>query len=179
MEIDIKASKKEVNELYRSLRPMVDEVVNKHSKTIDDIIKKIKNNLTVLTNKELQDYMMQLSIELYFFSESKDKSILMQECALVLTKETQAEVFNSTSGTQSVRNNQAIINTLDKQAIVMIQNAVANQLKSKLDEGHRIVNILSNILISRNAENKLKGVGNVRSDDNNTCGNSFSENREE
>ena len=31
-------------------------------------------------------------------------------------------------------------------------------MKSKLDETHRMINVLSNILISKNAENKLKGV---------------------
>ena len=46
----------------------------------------------------------------------------------------------------------------------MLQNAVANNLKSKLDEAHRIINVLSNVLISKNAENKLKGVGNAGTD---------------
>jgi hypothetical protein len=47
---------------------------------------------------------------------------------------------------------------MDKQVVVMLQNAVANCMKSKLDEAHRMVNVLSNVLISKNAENKLKGV---------------------
>ena len=41
----------------------------------------------------------------------------------------------------------------------MLQSAVANCMKSKLDETHRMINTLSGVLISRNAENKLKGAG--------------------
>ena len=61
---------------------------------------------------------------------------------------------------------------MDKQVVVMIQSAVANGMKSKVDEAHRIVNILSNVLISKNAENKLKG---VREDGDNLYRNSVSE----
>ena len=158
--MDITDAKKEAQEIYKSLRPIIKETVGKHSKEIDSIIAKIKKNLTTLTNKELQDYMLQLSIETYYFAENKDLSVLMQECALAISKEAQANIFNSTAGTQAVRNNQAIINSIDKQVVVMLQNAVANCMKSKLDEAHRMVNVLSSVLISRNAENKLKGVNN-------------------
>ena len=160
--VKIDNAKAEVNETYNMLKPIVKETVAKNCKEIDIIINNIKKNLTNLSNKELQDYMLQLSIETYMFAERKDMSLLMQECAISISKSSQASVFNSTVGTQSVRNNQAIVDTLDKQTVAMIQNAIANCMKSKLDEAHRIVNVLSSILISKNAENKLKG---VREDD--------------
>lgn len=154
----VNSAKKEVSEIYNSLKPIVKETVDRNTKEIDAIIDKIKKNLTTLTNKELQDYMLQLSIELYYFSERKDMSLLMQECAIAVSKGAQADIFNGTAGTQAVRSNQAVIESMDKQVVAMIQSAVANSMKSKLDEAHRIVNILSNVLISKNAENKLKGV---------------------
>lgn len=157
MEIDIKSAKKEVQEVYAYLKPMVKDVVSKHSKEIDNIIDKVKKNATTMDNRELQNYMLQLQIEAYYFAEGKDLSVLMQECALAVSKEKQADIFNSTAGTQAVRSNQAIIESMDKQTVVLIQNAVANSMKSKLDETHRMISVLSNILISRNAENKLKG----------------------
>ena len=162
MQID--EAKKEVSSVYKSLAPLVDEVTHKHSKETDSIISKVKKNLTTLDNKELRDFMLQLAIECYYFADSKDKAILMHECAIALSKEAQADIFNSTVGTQAVRSNQAIIGSMEKQVVVMLQNAVANNLKSKLDEAHRIINVLSNVLISKNAENKLKGVGNAGTD---------------
>ena len=156
--VDIKDAKKNVVESYKMLQPIVDEVVKKHSKEIDKIIDKIHKNLSTLTNKELQDLMLQLSAECYFFSNYKDMSILKQELALSFVKSSQAEVYNSSVGTQQARNNQAIVDTLDKQTVNILYNAVANSMKSKLDEAHRMCNILSNVLISKNAEAKLKGI---------------------
>lgn len=170
----VNVAKKEVSEVYNALKPIVKETVDRNTKEIDSIIDKIKKNLTTLTNKELQDYMLQLSIELYYFSERKDMSLLMQECAIALSKGAQADIFNGTAGTQAVRSNQAVIESMDKQVVAMIQSAVANNMKSKLDEAHRIVNILSNVLISKNAENKLKG---VREDGENLYRDSVSENQ--
>lgn len=170
----VNTAKKEVSGVYNAIKPIVKETIAKNTKEIDGIIKKIRNNLTTLTNKELQDYMLQLSIELYDFTERKDMSVLMQDCAIAVSKNVQANVFNSTAGTQAVRSNQAIIDSMDRQVVVMIQSAVANGMKSKVDEAHRIVNILSNVLISKNAENKLKG---VREDGDNLYSNNVSENR--
>ena len=74
MSVDINKvniAKKEVSEVYNSLKPIVKETMDRNTKEIDSIIAKIKQNLTTLTNKELQDFMLQLSIELYYFSETR------------------------------------------------------------------------------------------------------------
>ena len=156
--VDIKSANGQVTELYNQLKPIINSIVDKNAKSLDDIIKKVKNNLTTLTNKEIQDIILQLSIETYYFSTIKDMSILKQECSIALMKEKQASVYNGTDGTQATRNNQAVMETLDKQTVQILYNAVSNCMKSKLDEAHRIVNMLSSVLISRNAEAKLKGV---------------------
>ncbi len=155
--INLDRAHKEVNDMYKQLTPMVDTVVEKNSKEVDAIFKKIKANLNNLTNKELQDYMLQLTVEAYYLTNVKDSSTLKQECALTLLKEGQANVFNCTQGTQNARNNQAIIDNLDRQVVNVLYNAVTNRFKSKLDEIHRMINVLSNVLISKNAEAKLRG----------------------
>ena len=43
--IDINSARKEVQDTYKCLKPIVKEVVDKHSKDIDAIIAKIKKNL--------------------------------------------------------------------------------------------------------------------------------------
>ena len=143
--------------MAKQLQPMVDDVVAKHTQDIDKIFTAIKKDLTTLTNKELQDYMIRLSAECYDLTEIKDSSTLKQECALALLKESQANVFNGTVGTQSARTNQSIIDTLDKQVVNILYNAISNRFKSKIDEVHRMISVLSNVLISKNAEAKLRG----------------------
>ena len=172
--MEINEAKKQVSETYAMLKPIVKETVSKNTKELDSIVNKVKKNLTTMTNKELQDYMLQLSIETYYFSERKDMSLLMQECAVALSKGTLADIYNRTTGTQAYRNNRAIVDSMDKQTVAIIQSAIANCMKSKLDEAHRIVSVLSSVLISKNAENKLKG---VRDDDSNLHSNDVSENK--
>ena len=155
--VDISVANKELAEMYKNLKPIVDEIVNKNTKEVDSIIKKIKNGLeNELTHKELYSYLMQLSVETYYMAYSKDMAGLRQECAETLMKAKQAEIFNETVGTQVLRTNEAIVSTVDKQVINLIHRAVANCLRTKLDEAHRMVRTLENVLISKNAENKFK-----------------------
>lgn len=162
---DYSSAKKDASAMYKNLRPVIDDVVKKHSKEIDEIIAKIKKDLSSLTSKEIREYILQLSIENYYFAEAKDKSMLMRECALTLLKENQADSFNSTDGTQAIRTNQSLLDTTDRQIVLTMQDSVATHLKSKLDESHRIVDSLKNVLISINIENKLKGVNNDATSD--------------
>lgn len=163
MTTDFDGANKDVTTLYKQISPMVEEIISKHSKDVDVIITKIKSNLTNLTNKELQNYILELSVEAYYLANTKDLSILKQECALTLMKESQANIYNGTAGTQATRNNQSIIDTGDKQCVTMLYNAVSNRMKSKLDEVHRMIGVLTNVLISKNAEAKIRG-GNVDDD---------------
>lgn len=153
---NVDSAKKEVSDLFNDLSPLVQEIVDKYSKDLDKHIFKIANAAT-LTNDEIRSLMLEISVECYMFGMSKDAALFKHECAETLLKEAQAKAYNTTDGTQVVRSNQALIDTIDKQVVNMLYSAVANLCKTKLDEGHRMVNTLNSILISRNAEAKLSG----------------------
>ena len=152
--IDIEKARQEVNDMYRELSPMVEDIVNKYALNINNLVNKI-SKAQFLTNDELRDFMLSLSVEAYNFSMSKDSSILKQDCAITIMKEAQAKEYNNTEGTQVIRNNASIINTSDSQVVNLLYSSVANLMKTKLDEAHRMINTLNSILISRNAEAKL------------------------
>lgn len=156
MEVNVNDARKEVRRLYKELSPIVTETVRKNCKDVDSIIEKIRKNLENLDNSEIQTYMLQLSVECYYLSERKEKANIMQDIAVALNKSSYAEAYNSYDGTQGAKANQAIIDTVDKEVVKMLQTRVSDSLKGKLDEAHRMCNTLSNVLISRNAENKLK-----------------------
>jgi len=151
---DITNAKNEVGELFKNLSPIITEIVDKYAKELDKIFDRL-SNANSLTNDELRELMLSLSIESYLFGMSKDASVLKQECATTLMKEGMAQSYNGTQGTQAVRTNQSIIDTTDKQVVNLLYSAVANMMKTKLDEAHRMVNVLNSILISRNAEAKM------------------------
>lgn len=172
MSVDISDANKDLAELYKEFKPIVDEIVRKHTSQLDKIIENIRKDLgNNLTHNELYQYVMQLSVETYYMSYSKDMAGLRQDCAETLMKAKQAEVFNAAVGTQVVRTNEAVMSTMDKQVIAVIHRTVANCLRTKLDEAHRLARTLETVLISKNAENKFKaGAGGptqeVKTDEN-------------
>ena len=154
--MEYKEAKKEVKQIYKDLSPIVKETVRKNSKEVDAIMENIRKNLDTMTNQEIQQNMLKLSVECYYLSERKENANLMQDIAIALNKSSYAEAYNGNEGTQQQRANQAIVDTADKEIVKILQTRISDSLKGKLDEAHRMCNTLSNVLISRNAENKLK-----------------------
>ena len=58
--IDIKEAKKEVNDMFSDLSPLVQEIVDKYSKDLDKHISKISTAIT-LTNDEIRSLMLEIS----------------------------------------------------------------------------------------------------------------------
>jgi len=156
--IDTTEANKLLKEAYAEFAPLIKETVEKHSRNIDNVIKKIDRDAeNTMTNKEIRQIMLELQIEVYTFAPVKDLATFRQDLAKTLSNEAQANAYNETLGTQEYRRNQAILNTVDKQAVKLLYDAIANQMKTKIDEAHRMINVLQNILISRSADAKLKG----------------------
>jgi hypothetical protein len=156
--IDTTEANKLVKETYAELSPIIKETVDKHSRNIDAVIKKIDRDAeNTMTNKEIRQIILELQIEIYTFAPVKDLALFRQDLAKTLSNEAQANVYNSTMGTQDYRKNTAIADTIDKQVVKMLYDAIARQMNTKLDEAHRMVSVLNNILISRSADAKLKG----------------------
>ena len=153
--MEIKQADAEVKELYSNLKPVVNSMVLRYSSDVDSIISDIRKNIDTMTNKEIQDVMLRLAIESYHLAGIKDLSALKEDCSKALLNEGLANSYNGATGTAAYRTNQSIIDTTDKKAVNIIYGAISNSLKTKLDEVHRLTGVLSNILISRNAEAKL------------------------
>jgi len=151
---DCEDAKNLVLDLYSSLEPIVQEIVDHKAEVINRLINEI-NDKARLTNEEIRDYMLKLSTESAMFASYKDLSQLKSECATAIMKENQALAYNGTDGTQVVRTNASLLATVDNQVVNMLYSAVSNLMKTKLDETHRMVNTLNSILISRAAEAKL------------------------
>lgn len=149
-------AKTEVDGIYVDLARLADEMVKKHASTLDTIVKKIRTDIESLSTKELMDYILELGIETYFFAQKKDFMTLKQSCADTLYKENYARALLASTGTVANKQHQATIDTMDNSAVKLLYEAVANLMKTRLDEAHRIANLLSNVLISKNAEAKLR-----------------------
>lgn len=144
-----------VNMVYGDLIKIANDMVTKVAGDTNRIIEEIRNRIETLTNDELRTYMAKLAINSYSFSEIKEKSAFKAQCAEALRKEAYATNFSTAEGSVAAKENTATINTSDEIVVENLYELVASLLKTKLDEIHRVVDVLKTVLMSRLSEAKL------------------------
>ncbi len=144
-----------VQNIYNALNSQAKVIVKEYTKAMDDLIKKINLEANNLSNEELRRIELKLSLLSYDLGELKDKTNIASEVADILQDETIANEYNAATGTIEQRKNTAILNSSKEKAIAKLYKLVASQIKTKLDEAHRIVDCIKSILISRASDRKL------------------------
>lgn len=143
----------EVNLVYRQLAKVAKDIVSKHTKELDDLIEELKN-IENFSDGKVRNIMLQLSLLAYNLGELKEHSNLRADVSTAMLKEKIALEFNSSEGTQSAKQNLATLNAMDNQAVQILYTNISKMFSTKLDEVHRVVNTLNNVLIGRMASNK-------------------------
>ena len=157
MSIKIDQANNDVNEIYFQLSDAAKETIGEIVKPIDDIVKELSKGINLFSNTELWDFQLRLGIESYKLANIKEQSSLKEACAEALYKEGLAKSYAEATGAAETKKQASILASIEKQAISMLYSSISGILKAKLDEAHRLVNIIQNIQISRAAEAKLNG----------------------
>lgn len=152
------------NTTYNELVDIANDIVNRCTKNVDPIIESLKKNIETLTNDDLRNYMLELSIRAWSFSEIKEKAELKSEISKILKQEAYAVEFNKAEGTVAVKENIANLNISSEILCQCVNNLVADILKTKLDEIHRIVNAVQSVMVSRMSEAKLSNLTSAQED---------------
>ena len=157
MSIKIDQANNDVNEVYFQLSDAAKETISEIVKPIDDIVKELSKGINLFSNTELWDFQLRLGIESYKLANIKEQSSLKEACAEALYKEGLAKAYAEATGAAETKKQASIVASIEKQAVSMLYSSISGILKAKLDEAHRLVNIIQNIQISRAAEAKLNG----------------------
>ena len=157
MSIKIDQANNDVNEIYFQLSDAAKETIGEIVKPIDDIVKELSKGINLFSNTELWDFQLRLGIESYKLANIKEQSSLKEACAEALYKEGLAKAYAEATGAAETKKQASILASIEKQAVFMLYTSISGILKAKLDEAHRLVNIIQNIQISRAAEAKLNG----------------------
>ena len=152
------------NTTYNELVDIANDIVERCTKSVDPIIDSLKKNIETLTNDDLRNYMLELSIRAWSFSEIKEKAELKSEISKILKQEAYAIEFNKAEGTVAVKENTANLNISNEILCQCVNNLVADILKTKLDEIHRIVNAIQSVMVSRMSEAKLSNLTSAQED---------------
>ena len=157
MSIKIDQANNDVNEIYFQLSDAAKETIGEIVKPIDDIVKELSKGINLFSNTELWDFQLRLGIESYKLANIKEQRSLKEECDENLYKEGLAKSYAEATGAAETKKQSSILASIEKQAVSMLYSSISGILKAKLDEAHRLVNIIQNIQISRAAEAKLNG----------------------
>ena len=148
----------DIDKTYDDLIEVANDIFETTTKEIDELMEGAYNDIEKMSNDAIRDLMLKLSLKSYTFSEIKEKSAFKATLGEVMRKEAYAENFNSSEGTVAVRENTATIQSGAEILAEEIYTLVANMLKTKLDEIHRVVNTLQTVLMTRMQEAKLTTV---------------------
>lgn len=155
----------DVNVSYNKLKQVAEKIIYDSTMEVSTIIEKVHEKSEKLNDTELCIYMLQLSCLNYELGSYMEHANLRSECAVAIEKENQARAFTAATGSNEVKRNQATLDTLNESAVSLLYEMVARSLKVKLDESHRVVDVLKSIQIARNAKAKQDNLTQARVDE--------------
>lgn len=121
-----------------SVKSVVDSVVAKHAKSINDLVKEI-SSIQSLTEEQIQDYLLRMQIESFYLADSVSDACFRQEFTNLNGKDTSYTKFASNTN-----------ESMDMSRLApIVYNTIANKLNSKLDETHRMIQVLKVLLESK------------------------------
>lgn len=126
---------------------------------VSELVNEVQARANNMSIDQLRDFILRLQLKAFEISEIKEKSALKAELAEALQKEKYAISFNGADGTAAVKGNIATVESSGEIASEALYNLVANLLKTKLDQLHRLVDCLKSILVSRMQETKFMNIG--------------------
>ena len=147
-----------IDMVYDDLIVIANDIYNAQVGELDNMITSVYNNIENLINEDLRQFIMQVSLKSFAFSEIKEKAAFKSELAETLRKEAHANAYGAAEGTAAAKENLAVLSTSSELLSEEIYDLVANLFKVKLDEAHRVVDSAKTVLMSRMQEAKLNQV---------------------
>ena len=141
--------------VYEDIIDIANESVKELTGDLDDYLDRVYNNVEHLSNDDIRDILLRLSLRAFSFSAIKDKAAFKATLAETLRKEAYATKFNTLEGTISSKDSQATLLISNEIVSEHLYNLTAALFKTRLDEVHRVVDTLKTVLMSRLSEAKL------------------------
>lgn len=140
---------------YNEIIDIADDSVAELTGDLDQLINNVYSNIEHLTNDDIRDILLRLSLRAFSFSAIKDKAAFKATLAESLRKEAYAKEYSTLGGTVSARDTQATLNISNEIIVEHLYELTASLFKTKLDQVHRVVDTLKTVLMSRLSEAKL------------------------
>ena len=131
-----------VETTYGDLISISNDMLNPIFNPINEVVSNVNASINAMSIEQIRDYILTLQLKAFEISEIKEKAALKAELAETLQKE-----------------KLALVETSAEIVSEALYTLVANLLKTKLDQIHRLVDALKSILMSRMQETKFMNIG--------------------
>ena len=159
MEKKLEEALQRVEMTYGELVNVANDMLAPMFTPINATVSEINATINALSIDQIRDYILKLQLKAFEISEIKEKAALKAELAETLQKEKFATSFNGFEGSAAVKEKLALIEASPETVSETLYNLVANLLKTKVDQLHRLVAALTSILMSRMSEAKFMNAG--------------------
>ena len=152
---DLNKSLDNVEMTYSQVAEIAGSILEDILKPVDNIINVMGDDINSLSLDQLKDYMWKLQHKAYTLSEVKEKSLLKAELAEMIQKEKSANSYMQAEGTNEAKKSVALLESSEETVVQALYENISNQLKTKVDQIHRLVDCLKSIIMTRMQELKL------------------------
>lgn len=155
---DITKALDEVDITYDQIKQIAEDMLSEDISPINQLVKDIEQNIENISVDALRGYMLKLQLVVFQLSELKDKTSVKAQCAEAVKKEAYAMSFLSKEGTVNQRESSATIDISENIVVECLYEFASNLIKTKVDQGLRLIDTLKSILMSRMQEMKISNM---------------------
>ena len=148
----------EVDMTYAQLIEIANDILEHVAGDVNALVSEINERAESLSNEDIRAYMVKLALKSYSFSEIKEKAAFKATLAETIRKNAYAKTFGDLEGSVAAKESRAILQTSEEFLAEALYELVASLFKTKLDEAHRVVDVLKTTIMSRMQEAKLTQV---------------------
>ena len=145
----------EVDMTYAELIEIANDILENVAGDVNELVIEIQSRAESLSNEDIRAYMVKLALKSYSFSEIKEKAAFKATLSETIRKNAYAKTFGEMTGSVAAKESQAILQTSEEVLAEALYELVASLFKTKLDEAHRVVDVLKTTIMSRMQEAKL------------------------
>jgi hypothetical protein len=148
----VDALSKEVLEIVFSIVEGICAELNNYMSVIDEVL---KDSSAVVTDAELEDFIMNLTSILYTVSEGQERLGVEEDVAKAIHKEVYSRVREKAQGTVADKDTAADLASQNEAIVYMVKARAYRLIKSKVELGFEMVNTLKKVITRRIAEIEL------------------------
>lgn len=152
---DLKKALDQVEMTYEQIKNIANDMLAEPFTPVNELVSMIEYNLENLSIESLRHYILKLQLMAFSLSEIRDKTATKAACAEATRKEAYATAYVLQDGTAGIKDANTTVAISENIVVDCLYQLVAALCKSKVDQIHRLIDVIKTVLMGRMQELKL------------------------